>query len=670
MDPIRERKLKRQIREYALWGGLIVLITFLAYTPALRGGFIWDDSLITKNRLVKAGDGLYRFWFTTQAPDYYPLTWTLWWVEWRLWGNHATGYHVVNVLLHAVNAILVWMVLRRLKIPGAWLAGLVFAVHPVNVATAAWISEQKNTLSMLFYLMAILLYLQFDEEEVRWRWYGLSLVAFLLALLSKTAVVMLPVVLLGCVWWRHGRIRRRDWLRIVPFLVLSLVLGLVTVWFQHNRALGGYAVRTDSFLVRLIAAGWVPWFYLCKAVWPSGLNVIYPKWQIDATDWVSYVPGIMLLGCLAVFWCKRDAWGRPLLFAFGYFVVTLFPVLGFVDQGFYEVSLVADHWQYYSIIGIIALITGGGVAICRRWGKQGRYAGEVASLAMVIVLTAATWTRSGVYADSRTLWQDTLAKHPNAWIAHNNLGFILASEGDLVDATRHYEEALRLDPDYAAAHNNLGTALLRTGNVAEAIRHLQRAVDIEPDWAAAHNNLGGAFLQAGEIQDAIKQFGQAVQIDPDYADAHYNLGNALWKAGRKQEAIEHYEKATVLNPDFAQAHNNLGVLLQADNLPQAIAHYERALRIDPNYAEAHFNLGKALVQSGKDEEAIAQYQQALRLKPDYADAHYDLAVLLAREGKIDEAILHLKSGLKLEPNSDRFRRAMDELERPAGAGKS
>jgi tetratricopeptide (TPR) repeat protein len=523
-------------------------------------------------------------------------------------------------------------------------------------------------LSMLFYLVAILLYLEFDEEA-RWRWYGLSLAAFLLALLSKTAVVMLPVVLLGCLWWRRGKISRRDLLRIAPFLVLSLVLGLVTVWFQHNRALGGQAMRTDSFLVRLVSAGWTPWFYLSKALWPFDLNVIYPKWLIDTTHWVSYVPGILVLACLALFWWKRDAGGRPLLFAFGYFVVTLFPVLGFIDQGFYGVSLVADHWQYYSIIGIIALMTAGGAAICERWGRQGQYMGGEAATVVVIVLATAAWVRSGVYADSRTLWQDTLAKNPHAWIAHNNLGFLLASGGDLAGATRHYEQALRLNADYAAAHNNLGTALLRTGKVPEAIGHLERAVNIEPDWAAAHNNLGVAFLQTGEIPDAIKQFGQAVQIDPDYAEAHYNLGNALWKAGRKPEAIEHYEKATVLDPDFAQAHNNLGVLLQADQLTAAVSHYERALQINPNYVEAHFNLGKALVQSGKDEEAVAQYQQALRLKPDYADAHYDLAVLLAREGRVAEAFLHLQSGLKLEPKSDRFRQAMDELQQQERAVK-
>jgi tetratricopeptide (TPR) repeat protein len=652
-----------------LWSGLIVLITLVAYVPVWHGKFVWDDSLIVNNRLVKASDGLHRFWCTTQAPDYYPLTWSLWWAEWRWWGNSATGYHVLNVLLHAANAVLVWTVLRRLKVPGAWLAGLVFAVHPVNVATVAWISEQKNTLSMLWYLTAILLYLRFDEAG-RWRWYGLSWLAFLLALLSKTAVVMLPVVLLGCTWWRHGRVRREDWLRVMPFFVLALVLGLVTVWFQYHRVLGERGIRADSFLTRLAAAGCVPWFYLYKALWPWDLCVIYPKWQIDASRWVSYVPGFVLVGCLMLFWRKRATWGRAPLFGLGYFVVTLFPVLGFFDQGFYGVSLVADHWQYCSIVGIIALTAAAGVALCRRLGEQRWYVGLLAGAVVLVALGTATWTRSRAYTDSRTLWANALAENPDAWLAHNNLGYLLARDGDLVGAIGHYEQAVRVEPDYAAAHNNLGTALLRTGKIQEAMRHLLRAVEIEPDWAAAHNNLGSALLQTGQVQDAVSQFEQALQYDPDYADAHCNLGNALWKEGKVQDAAEHYQKAVVLDPDLAQAHNNLGVLLQADRLPEAIAHYERALQVNPDYVEAHFNLGNAMVQSARTNEAIRLYEEALRLKPDYADAHYNLAILLAGRGEVDPAISHLRSAVTLEPNSVGFRHALDELERTGGGGTS
>ena len=385
----------------------IILLTVVAYIPAMRGGFVFDDDpLIVHNPLLHvlhAGDALHRFWFTTQATDYYPLTWSLLWEEWRLWGNNAVGYHVVNVLLHAINAVLVWRILRRLKIPGAWLAGLVFAVHPVNAATAAWISEQKNTLSMLFFAVATLLYLWFDETS-DWRWYGVSLMAFLLALFSKIAVVMLPVVLLGCVWWQRGRIRWKDLLRSLPFFALSLALGLTTIWIQHNRDLAAHAVRAVGFPFRLAAAGWVPWFYFYKALLPFDLSVIYPQWNIDVSWWGSYLPGVLLMGASRAFLVEaHDLGAAPLLFATGYFVVNLFPVLGFLDQGFYQYSLVADHWQYYSIVGPIALVIAAAELICRRWGARGRNWGGGAVIVLLVVLGMATWTRAGIYGSSETL---------------------------------------------------------------------------------------------------------------------------------------------------------------------------------------------------------------------------------------------------------------------------
>lgn len=394
---------------------VIILLTILAYLPVMRGGFFWDDhALITDNPLVKAPNGLYRFWFTTEAPDYYPLTFSLLWLEWRLWGNNAPAYHVVNVLLHAVSAVLVWRVLRRLRIPGAWLAALIFAVHPVNVATVGWISEQKSTLSMLFYAVAILLYLEFDEER-HWRWYGLSLAAFLLALLSKSAVVMLPVVLLACVWWRRGQVERRDIACTLPFFALALIAGISTVWFQYGNAMHWRTVRETGFIGRLAAAGWSPWFYFFKAVLPFNLNVIYPKWEIDPGRLVSWLPGALLMGCFLVFWRERKSWGRAALFGFGYFTVTLFPVLGFFDQAFYRFSLVADHWQYYSIVGVIALGVAVGERICRKvGGGGGSFIKVFASVVVLTTLMVATRARASLYADPQALWRDTIAKNPEA----------------------------------------------------------------------------------------------------------------------------------------------------------------------------------------------------------------------------------------------------------------
>ncbi len=543
----------------------LVLITILAYQPVWHAGFVWDDdALIVGNPLIQASDGLYRLWFTTEAPDYWPLTSSVWWLEWRLWGNRPMGYHAVNVLLHAANAVLVWMILRRLKIPGAWLAAVVFAVHPVNVATVAWVSEQKNTLSMFFFLVAMLLYLRFDGRG-GCRCYGLSLAAFLLALLSKTSVVMLPLVLLGCVWWMRGGVQRQDVLCIWPFFALSLALGFVGLWFHHNRALvlGGLTDQTGNVLSRVAAAGWAPWFYLYKVILPWNLCAIYPKWDVDSSHWVSYMPGLILVGGLALFWWKRQAWGRPLFFGLGYFVVTLLPVLGFFYISFYAFSWVADPWQYIAIAAPIALVVAAGAVICRRIGEPGKHVGVLASVAVVALLGAATWARSCVYESSETLWRDTVARNPNAWVAHYNLANAFSRTGRMQEAIRHYERVVRLKPDYVEANINLAFVLLQVSRVDDAIGHLEQAVRINPDSVEGQYDLGNIYLQVGRVQDAIVHLERAVQLRPDYAEAQYILGNALLQVGKLHDAIVHYEEAVRVKPDFTDARANLQLARQA-----------------------------------------------------------------------------------------------------------
>jgi tetratricopeptide (TPR) repeat protein len=571
----------------------LALLVAVAYGPTLKGGFGWDDDgLITRNRMVHASDGLWRIWFTTEAPDYYPLTGTLWWMEWRLWGDNPTGYHVLNLVLHAVNAILLWTILRRLRVAGAWFAAALFAIHPVNVATVGWVSEQKNTLSMLFYCAAILLYLSFEERK-QWSRYALSLAAFLLALLSKTAVVMLPVVLLGCIGWRRGAVRRADVLCSAPFFLVSLVLGLVTVWFQQHRVLGGEPVIAGGFLSRLAMAGAVPWFYLQKALLPFGLNVIYPKWNLDAICWTSFLPGIGLAVGFTLFVWKRARWGRPALFALGCFVATLFPVMGFFDQGLYRVTLVADHWQYHSIAAPLALAAAAGA----NWLRASRAVVRAgAAVAVIAALTAGTLRRSSVYADQETLWRDTARKNPTAWLAHNNLGYFLERAGRVEAAAAEYREAIRLKPDYADAHNNLGVALTKLG----------------------------------QISAAMEQYQQALKFRPDYAQAHHNLGIALWQIGKLEDSIRHYEEALKIKPDYVEAHDNLAVALaQAGRLDDAIQHWQQALRSDPGYAQAHYNLALTFERLGRAAEATAHYRQALRIRPGFTEAQIGLSRLQA-----------------------------------------
>ena len=596
---------------------ILLVVTCLAYIPALRGGFVWDDAeLITNNPMVRSENGLSGFWFTTEAIDYYPLTSTVFWLEWRLWAGHPFGFHLVNVLLHAANAVLVWLILRRLRIPGAWLAGLLFAIHPVNAESVAWISEQKNTLSMLFFATAILLYLKFDAEK-RWGLYILALAAFLLALLAKTAVVMLPVVLLGCVWWLHRRVQWKDLVRTLPFFGLSLILGLVTIWFQFHRAMGEQGGRTDDLLSRLAGAGWLPWFYLFKTIWPFQLSAIYPKWNIGAAGWLAYLPGLVLVGSFSLFWWKRKTWGRGLLFGLGYFIVMLIPVSGFLNQGFYEVSFVADHFQYFAIIGAIALITAAATTLFLRMNQLIRRIGMSVALAVGLIFGTATWVRSAVFAQNRILWEDTLAKNPKAWLAHHNLGTELSKIGELHQAVEQYEESLRINPDYPQAHSNLGVVLSQLGRTEEAIGHYR----------------------------------QALRLSPHFADAHLNLGTALGSMGKTREAMAEFTEALHLNPNSAEAHNNLGLtLFRGGNAPEAISHFEQALRIEPNYLDARLNWGAALGGQGKFQEAAAQFTEALRIKADSVEAQNNLGLALLRLGRNGEAVGHFQQALRINPN--------------------
>jgi len=647
---------------------LIAIAAFLAYFPSINGGFILDDDLlVTSNKLLKAPDGIYRFWFTTEAVDYWPVTNTTLWIEWRLWGMNPTGYHITNLILHIVESLLIWVILRKLSIPGAFLAALIFALHPVNVESVAWISQRKNVMAMLFFLLSILWYLKVEisspsspnapsSPATGYRvsghssllWYWLSLAAFVLAMLSKGSVAMLPVLLLGIVWWLRP-LTRRDVVRIAPFFLVAVVLVVVNVWFQTHGT--GEEFRTASFVQRLLGAGGVVWFYLYKALLPFDLVFIYPRWDIQTNNplwWLALLAAVAVTGVL---WRYRESWSRPFLFTWGFFCVALVPVMGFTDVGFMKYSLVADRYQHIAIIGVIALAA----ADWSIWhqGARGSARLVVTAVAVVVVgtLTLLTWQQCGLYRDPITLYAATLKKYPNCWITHTNLGNALLIVGQRQEAIEQFRQALRIKSDYLEAHNNLGSALLQAGRLQEAIEHYKKALLIKPNHAKAHYNIGLALYQTGQHQDAIQHFEQALRLDPNYAEAHYNLGNALNAAGQYQQAIEHYQKALRLDPDLFEVHNNLGaVLILAGRPREAIEHCKQALRFKTNDAETHYNLGIALYQTGQHQEAIQNFQQALRLKPDYAKAHYNLGNALNASGQYQQAIEQYQQTLKLKPD--------------------
>jgi len=650
---------------------LLVVVGLAAYLPSLRNGFVWDDdSFLTANALMRAPDGLARFWFTTQATDYWPVTSTSLWLEWRLWGTHAAGYHAANLALHLTEALLLWSILRRLRVPGAYLAAMLFAVHPVNVESVAWIAQRKNLMAMLFYLLSIFSFLRTGWQDAgpgpespeagrfgmkrrsglgttratSWPdpFYWLSLFAFILAMLSKGSVAPLPLVLLGIIGWRR-RLAWRDLAALAPFFAVSAGLVAVNIWFQTHGA--HEVIRQASALQRLLGAAAAIWFYLSKAVAPFGLIFVYPQWHVDAAEVRWWLPLLATVALTVLLGYKArlrslhppsprattgqaanhavtisasrsdDRIWRACLCAWLYFCALLLPVLGFTDVFFMRYSLVADHYQHLAIIGVFALAGAG----WEGWRRRPNAAARAWLVAVLAVggLGFLTWRQTRLYRDEETLYRATLERSPASWMVYNNLGLLESRAGRKTAARRDFEQALRLNPDFAEAHLNRGELA----------------------------------LEAGRFEDAIADFNESIRLRPNYPEARYNLGAARHGLGRNAEAVSDYEAALRLRPAYPDAENNLGTaLVDLGRIPEAIRHFERAVQLDSAYAGARYNLANTLAGTGRDAEAIAQYAAALRLKPDYPEAENNLALAYQRGRRLDEAISHFQAAVRLRPD--------------------
>jgi len=537
----------------------LLAIIGLAYLPVLNAGFIWNDDDLTSILALIDREGLSAVWFSTEAFNYWPATWTSFWIEHQVFGTDRvtglpdpTSYHVINVLLHAVACLLLWRVLVKLEIPGAWLAAAVFAVHPVNVESVAWITQRKNVLAMVFYLVAVCQFLDFEKTNRPIR-YLAALGSFLLAMLSKGAVVAMPLVLLLLAWWRRGRLTRTDLVRTIPFLAVSVVMSGAEIWFQQVRAIGEETIRNAGLAERIMATGPIAWFYLQKALVPLELSFVYPLWQFDPSDalqWLPLVAGLSVLGVLV--WATRSGLARAPLAAVLYTLVSLGPVLGLVDIYFFRYSLVADHYQYVAMPGLITLIVGGGVHLARIRNIDGP-AMKVAATGLVIVLAGLTWQQVGIYQSPQRLWRDTLAKNPGCWLAHNQLANMVRSSQKVDDARQHYLAALELieqqfgtgHVETARVHNNLGMLLGQASREAprpelmpQAVTHLETACRIDPARGEYVKNLAGVLREQGRLERAIGRLRNFVGRHPDSQGTWIVLADCLEDAGRQAEADE------------------------------------------------------------------------------------------------------------------------------------
>jgi len=588
----------------------IVLITLLTYyIPVMQSGFIWDDdAYLTENRTIRSNEGLGEIWLKPgSTPQYYPLVFSTFWVEYRLWGLNPKGYHLVNVLLHALAALMLWRVLSRLKVPGAWLAAAVFALHPVQVESVVWVTERKNLLSGLFYFSSTLCLIRFfnldsegEDSHRQWLWYGSGLLLFICALLSKTVTCSLPAAMVLLLWWKRGRVCWRDLLALVPFFLLGLSLGLLTAWLeQHHVGAQGLEWELTS-VERILVAGRALWFYAGKLVWPAKLTFNYPRWQINAGVWWQYAYPFGVLLMLTLLWIFRSRVGRGPLVGMLFFCGTLFPALGFLDVYPFRYSYVADHFQYLASPGLIVMAVAGLTQVVSRLSPWSKRAGMALGLAVLLVLAVQTLRQSYVYENLETLWRDTLEKNPASWMAHYNLGILLAEQGKTSEAIDHYNKALQVKTDYVNIYINLGVALAKQGRLEEAIGHYHQALQIMPDHPNAHNNLGNALARQGKVEEAASHYLEALRIKPNHAEAHYNLGLLLAEQGKVEQAISHYSEVLRITPNHLDAHINLGVeLAKQGRLQEAVSHFSKALQIKPDDTKARRNLELALQLMGK-----------------------------------------------------------------------
>jgi tetratricopeptide (TPR) repeat protein len=572
---------------------ILAVVTILAYQPAWHGGLLWDDDANITSPELRSLDGLRRIWSEPMAtPQYYPLLYSSYWLQQRFWGDSATGYHLVDLLLHIGCVVLVLKILRFLKIPGAELATIVFALHPVNVETVAWITERKNTLSGVFGLAATLWYLKFDEGRSR-RSYAFALGLFFFGLLSKTAIVTLPLALLVIFWWKRGAISwRRDVVPSMPFFFLSAAAGLMTWWVEHGSTAYKASTLNFSLVDRCLIAGRAFWFQLGKVLWPSNLMFVYPRWEINAAVAWQYLFPLAVLGLLGILWSLRR-WSRAPLAGVLVYIFLLLPTLGFLNIFFFIYSFVSDHWQYLACLGIITPCASGIVLLGRQLKCWQAWLEPGTTLLLAGVLFLLTWQQSRMYTNAETLYGTIIARNPACWMAYNNLGNILYQANRIPEAMDLFKQSLRISPDNAEAYYNLGNALFQTGRTSQAIAQYEQALRIIPNFAKAHNNLGNTLLQTGRTSEAINQYKQALRIKPDFADAHNNLGTALVQTGRTSEAIDQYEQALRIKPNFADAHSNLGAALaQMGRISEAIEQLNAALRINPNDINTQNNLTK------------------------------------------------------------------------------
>ena len=662
------------------------LLVAASYLPVLGAGFVWDDTILVETPVLRTWSGLWSIWFSpgdiAREAHYWPVVYTSFWLEHKLWGLAPAGYHAVNLLLHLVNVLLTWRLLQRLAAPGAWVVAAVFAVHPLHVESVAWVIERKDMLSGLFYLTAALTWIGFVEAPRRGR-YLLALGLFTAGLLSKSIVVTLPAALLIWHWWRSGRVTRTDLTRLAPLFAVALVVTAFDLSFYTSReplALG------YSLVDRVLIAARALWFYAGKLLWPTDLAVIYPLWDIDDADPLAWMYVLAAVALAAVLWLGRFRLGRGPLAGALFFAVTLSPVLGFVDYGYMQFSLVADRFQYLAGLGVLAVLLGAAAGGAGRLPAAGRAGAAGVLVAVLALLGALTWRQAAIYRDGVTFFNHIIAHNPDARYAHLNLMAALADAGRYEEALAAGRIGVERRPDDADGRSNLGRVLVLLERFDEAETELRTALELASRHLNALQNLGEMLRKQGRHEEAIETYRRALDVDGELVPAHAGLGMALFETERYEDALTALEEALALEPDApfagelslvagrgarelgrhaaAGAHlrraatlapdateplvDLAGVLFAQDRGNEAEELLRRARDLQPDDPATAHTAAEALRDAGRHDEALAAYRDAMRIDPDFAPAHVGVGAGLFDRQRYADALASLDRAFTLE----------------------
>ncbi|MCH6568679.1 MAG: tetratricopeptide repeat protein [Acidobacteria bacterium] len=659
---------------------LLIASTLLVYAPIIDFQFInYDDNIyVTSNPWVKQGlswQGARWAMTALEGGAWHPLTWLSHMLDVQLFGLNPSGHHLTNLLLHLANVLLLFGVLQRMT-GELWRSALVaalFALHPLNMESVAWVAERKNVLSTLFWLLTIWAYVSYVRKPGWQRSLGV-LGVFVLGLMAKPMLVTLPCALLLLDYWPLGRLGKdwREFRKRAPRLVVEKLPLLIPV-----AAISVVTIKGQSQVGALSSWEWIPLgtrvgnavlaygLYLKKMVWPTDLAIFYPHPGNSLAVWPIALAGLLLVILSLGVWWQGQRF-RYLVVGWCWYLGTLFPVSGLVQVGG---QAMADRYTYIPLMGLFIITVWGGADMMRHRRCRGEWF-MVAALCMLMPLTVLSRVQLSYWRNTTALFEHALLVNPNNAVAHDVLGLESMGKMEFTQAQQRFMEAIKISPKYANAYNHLGLVLLEQERFDEAVERFTQTLKLNPDSVDALNNLGLVWLKQGSFREAALLFSQALDVDPDYAPAYGNMGLVLAAQERYEEAMDWYDQGLELAPDSYDHLNNLGLALMAtDRLNQAIAHFSRAQKVNPMNVEAYANLGLALAKAGRTEEAALRLSQAIEIQPQFAQSYYYLGLVRNTQERIPEAIENYRAALERRPNHPGARQKLNLLLQEREEGK-